>query len=89
VETPPVEITVRLYGLTSGESEVELSVPETSEVGRLLAGTSPAEQCLVFGRLRRHLIAELTDAFAQLERPPEPVAGGPAGPRLGTTSRPN
>ncbi|HYH50720.1 MAG TPA: hypothetical protein VEG38_14330 [Acidimicrobiia bacterium] len=89
METPPVEITVRLYGLTSGESEVELSLPETSEVGRLLAGATPAERPHVFGRLRRHLVAELTDAFAQLERPPERVAGGTAATRLGTTSRGN
>ncbi len=71
--TPPVEVTVRLYGWSSGESEVELSIPETSDLGRLLAATSPDEQALLFARLRRHLLGEVVDAFASLESPLEPA----------------
>jgi len=68
-----VEVTVRLHGWASGESEVELSIPETSDLGRLLATASPAEQALLFGRLRRHLVAELADAFSGLESLREPA----------------
>ena len=73
METLPVEVTVKLHGWGSGESEVELSIPETTELGRLLASASPAEQALLFGRLRRHLVAELTDALAGLESAREPA----------------
>ncbi len=74
METPPVEVNVKIYGWGSGESEVELSIPETSDLGRLLAGVSPAEQGLVFTRLRRHVVAELVDALSGLESPREPAA---------------
>ena len=67
MNSPPVEVTVRLFGWGSGESEVELSIPETSDLGRLLATAPPEEQGLLFARLRRHLVAEVTDAFAGLE----------------------
>lgn len=70
-KTWPVEATVRLHGWGSGESEVELSIPGTSDLGRLLADASPAEQGLLFARLRRHLVAELADAFSGLESPRE------------------
>ena len=73
METLPVEVTVTLHGWGWGESEVELSIPETTELGRLLAAASPAEQALLFGRLRRHLMAELADAFAGLESAREPA----------------
>ena len=73
-DTLPVEVTVRLHGWGPGESEVELSIPETSDLGQLLAGASPAEQGLLFARLRRHLVAELADAFNGLESPREPAA---------------
>ena len=73
-ETPPVEVTVKLYGWSSGESEVELSIPETSDLGRLLAAASPEEQALLFARLRRHLLGEVGDAFRALEVPLEPVS---------------
>ena len=74
METPPVEVTVKLHGWASGESEVALSIPETSDLGRLLAAASPAEQGLLFARLRRHLVAELADAFSGLESSREPAA---------------
>ena len=74
LDIPAVEVTVRLHGWASGESVVELSIPETSDLGHLLAGATPAEQSLIFGRLRRHLVAELADAFAGLESRPESVA---------------
>ncbi|MGH9039748.1 MAG: hypothetical protein ACRDZ3_05915 [Acidimicrobiia bacterium] len=73
MESAPVEVTVRLYGWGSGESEVELSIPETSDLGRLLASRSADEQGMIFARLRRHLVAELADAFADLESPREPA----------------
>lgn len=69
----PVEVIVKLYDFRPGESEVEISIPETSELGRLLAGASPAEETLLFARLRCRLVAELTDAFSGLERPWEPA----------------
>ncbi|MGH9035704.1 MAG: hypothetical protein ACRD0O_08050 [Acidimicrobiia bacterium] len=74
METPHVQVTVTLYGWVSGASEVEISVPETSDLGRLLAAASPAEQALLFNRLRRHLVAELGDAFSGLESSREPAA---------------
>jgi hypothetical protein len=73
LEILPVEVTVKLHGWGSGASEVELSIPETTDLGRLLAAASPAEQALLFGRLRRHLTAELADAFAGLESAREPA----------------
>lgn len=73
MESAPVEVTVKLYGWGSGESEVELSIPETSDLGRLLAASSPDEQGLIFARLRRHLVAEVSDAFTQIEAPREPA----------------
>lgn len=73
MESASVEVTVKLYGWDSGESEVELSIPETSDLGRLLAASSPEEQGMIFARLRRHLAAELADAFAQIEAPREPA----------------
>lgn len=76
METQPVEVTIRLYHLASGEAEVELSIPETSELGRLMADASPAEEASLFHRLRRLLTAELADAFAGLESP----ASSPATP---------
>lgn len=71
-QSPPVEVTIRLYGWTPGESEVEISIPETSDLADRLRDASPAEASLVFARLHRRLTAELADAFSTLDR--EPVA---------------
>ena len=67
-------MTVRLYGWSSGESEVELSIPETSDLGRLLTAASPEEQRLLLARLRRHLVSEVLDAFSGLESHREPAS---------------
>ena len=73
VATPPVEVVVKLYGWGSGESEVELSIPDTSVLGRLLEAVPEDERALLFARLRRHLVAELNDAFSGLESPFAPA----------------
>ena len=73
MDKAPVEVTVKLYGWGSGDSEVGLSVPDTSDLGRRLATASPAEQELLFARLRRHLLTELKDAFSVLESAREPA----------------
>lgn len=67
-------MTVKLYGWGSGESEVELSIPETSDLGRLLAGGFPDEEGSLFARLRHRVVAELIDAFTRLESRREPAA---------------
>jgi hypothetical protein len=67
VETPPIEVRTRLYGWAPGDSEVELAIPEESDLAHLLADASPVQQGFLFARLRRHLLAELTDAFRALE----------------------
>jgi hypothetical protein len=73
VETPPIEVTTKLYGWGPGESEVEVAIPEGSDLAHLLADASPAQQGFLFARLRRHLLAELADAFRTLEKR-EPAA---------------
>jgi hypothetical protein len=78
VETPPIEVTTRLYGWGPGESEVEVAIPSESDLAHLLADASPAQQGFLFARLRRHLLAELTDAFRALESR-EPAASASAG----------
>lgn len=60
---PPVEVSIRLFSWAPGESEVEISLPETSELAGMLEGASPGEAAIVFDRLYRHLTAELADAF--------------------------
>lgn len=74
LERPPVEVTVKLHGWTPGESQICLSIPQASDMGRALDGASPAEQDLLYGRLLRHTIAELIDAFGELVSPSEPFA---------------
>ncbi|MGH9039749.1 MAG: hypothetical protein ACRDZ3_05920 [Acidimicrobiia bacterium] len=69
-----VEVTIRLFGWGPGESEVELSIPDAGDFGRGLASRPADEQALLFARLRRHLVAELADAFAGLEGPPSRLA---------------
>ena len=71
---PPVEVTVKLYGWISGESEVELTIPETSDLGSRLAAASPEERALLFARLRHHLVSEVLDAFTGLEAPLAPAS---------------
>jgi len=73
LQTPPVEIVVKLYGWGSGESEVELSIPDTSVFGHHLASVPEDEHALLFARLRHHLVAELKDAFSGLESPLAPA----------------
>lgn len=70
VASPPIEVSIRLYGWAAGESEVEITIPETSDLADMLRGASPAEASLVFGRLHRRLAAELADAFSTLDREP-------------------
>ncbi len=80
METPPIEVTTKLYGWGPGESEVELAIPEKSDLAQLLADASPAQQGFLFARLRRHLPAVLTDASRALyKRHPAASAGRAAG----------
>lgn len=73
---PPVEVSIRLFGWASGESEVEISIPETSELAGMLEGASSEEAAIVFQRLHHHLTAELADAFNFLGAGRETVLTG-------------
>ena len=66
----PVEVTIRVFGWSPGESEVEISIPETSPLAGVLRAASSAEASLIFDRLHRRVTAELADAFATLRREP-------------------
>jgi hypothetical protein len=75
----PVEVTLKLYGWTSGDSEVEVSIPPTSDLGRLLAVATPPEESLLLAHLRRRLVAELGDAFSSLDPSGAAAGGDPCG----------
>lgn len=65
-DRPIIEVTVRLFGWAPGQSEVELTIPGHSDLGRPEAsGTA-----LFSPGLRRRIERELADAMASLTKPP-------------------
>lgn len=66
-EEQPLEVAIRVFGWGPGESVVEISIPDTSELAGVLRELSSDEAAAVFSRLCRRLTAELSDALHFLD----------------------
>ncbi|MGH8999045.1 MAG: hypothetical protein ACRDY7_06590 [Acidimicrobiia bacterium] len=71
--TAPVEVTIRLVGARPGESEVDITIVESSELGQTLLRATPEDAEILFRGLGRRLCAELTDAFEAIHHRREVV----------------